>query len=111
MTITAHLMTIDWPCISTTADGGSALLVAVIPNAKRTEALGLHDGCLRVRLQAPPLEGRANDALVAWLAEQLGLSRRAVRLQHGAVSRRKRLLIDCPSARVVAWLDGLDPGA
>ena len=62
-----------WPCLSAAADEACALLVAVIPNAKRTEAIGLHDGCLRVRLQAPPLEGRANDALVAWIASQLGL--------------------------------------
>jgi hypothetical protein len=96
-----------WPCLSATADEACALLVAVIPNAKRTEAVGLHDGCLRVRLQAPPLEGRANDALVAWIASQLGLPKRAVQLQRGAASRRKRVLVDCPCAQVAAWLDGL----
>ena len=56
-----------WPCLSERA-GGAVLSLAVVPNAKRTEVDGLHDGALRVRLAAPPLEGRANDALVAWLA-------------------------------------------
>ncbi len=97
----------NWPCISPTRDGGAALLVAVIPNAKRTEAVGLHDGCLRVRLQAPPIEGRANDALVAWVARELGLPRRAVQLDRGTTSRRKRLLVDCAPEQLARWLDGL----
>jgi uncharacterized protein (TIGR00251 family) len=99
----------NWPCASAASDGEhTSLLVAVIPNAQRTEAAGLHDGALRVRLAAPALEGRANDALVAWLADQLGLSRRQVLLKQGAGSRRKRLLLPCPLAQVERWLDGLD---
>jgi uncharacterized protein (TIGR00251 family) len=86
---------------------GSLLLVSVMPNARRTEAVGLHDGMLRVRLAAPPLEGRANDVLVEWLAAQLKLPKRAIELRHGASSRRKRLSIDLPAERVLAWLDGL----
>jgi uncharacterized protein (TIGR00251 family) len=99
-------MSAPWPCAAASNDG-SQLLVSVIPNAKRTEAVGLHDGCLRVRLAAPALEGRANDALVAWLADELKLTRRQVVLKQGASSRRKRLLIECPIARLLAWLDGL----
>jgi len=96
----------DWPCISA-AGGGTALLVSVIPNAKRTEAVGLHDGCLRVRLAAPALEGRANDALIAWLAAQLGVAKRDVVLKQGAGARRKRLIVALPQQRLQAWLDGL----
>ena len=83
------------------------MLVAVIPNARRTEPAGLHDGCLRVRLHAPALEGRANEALIAWLSDALQLPRRAVVLQQGAASRRKRLVIAKPAGQVEAWLDGL----
>lgn len=96
-----------WPCASATADGATSLLVAVIPNARRTEAVGLHDGALRVRLAAPALEGRANEALVGWLADELQLTRREVLLKQGAGSRRKRLLLQCPLARVEAWLERL----
>jgi len=99
-------MSVPWPCAAASADGAQ-LLVSVIPNAKRIEAVGLHDGCLRVRLAAPALEGRANDALVAWLAGELKLTRRQVVLKQGASSRRKRLLIECPLAQLLAWLDGL----
>ena len=96
-----------WPCISAGGAGHTALLVAVIPNAKRTEAIGLHDGCLRVRLHAPAIEGRANEALVAWLADALDLPRRDVTLKQGATGRRKRLLLACEPARVTQWLDSL----
>jgi uncharacterized protein YggU (UPF0235/DUF167 family) len=50
--------------------------VQVVPNAGRTACAGFHDGALRVRLQAPPIEGRANAALLQWLAQSLGLPAR-----------------------------------
>jgi uncharacterized protein len=91
---------------------GSLLAVAVTPNAPRTQADGLHDGCLRVRLHAPPVDGKANDALVAWLAESLVLPRRAVRVQRGQTSRHKQLRIDAPAEVVAAWLRrAAPPGA
>jgi uncharacterized protein (TIGR00251 family) len=99
----------DWPCVRS-ADDGTLLLVSVVPNAKRSEAGGLHDGALRVRLAAPAIEGRANDALVQWLAEQLRLPKRAIVLRQGASSRRKRLWIAAPPAQVIAWLDAAQSG-
>jgi hypothetical protein len=97
----------SWPCVSPISADRCALLVAVIPNAKRSEVVGLHDGALRVRLAAPAIEGRANEALIAWLADQLGLRQRELELKQGQSARRKRLLIDCAASRVEAWLDGL----
>ena len=69
------------PCL---AERGEACVldVSVSPNAKRTQADGLHDGALRVRLAAPPVDGKANDALLRWLADELELPRRAVVLLH-----------------------------
>ena len=81
------------------------LSLAVSPQAKRTGADGLHDGALRLRLLAPPVDGKANEALVAWLASELHLPRRAVRLLHGATSRRKQVEIDLDVGQVSAWLD------
>jgi len=83
---------------------GSLLRVAVTPNAPRTQADGLHDGCLRVRLHAPPVDGKANDALVAWLAAELGLPRRGVQLLRGDTARRKQLGIAAEPAAVARWL-------
>ena len=85
------------------------LRVIVAPNARRNEAAGLHDGALRVRLTAPPVDGKANDALLGWLTEALALPRRAVRIVRGAASRRKLIEIDTEAARVARWLRDLPP--
>ena len=76
-----------------------------MPNARRTGSDGLHDGALRVRLLASPVEGQANEALIAWLASELGLPKRAVTLLKGQTSRRKQLLLAAPMSRVAPWLD------
>jgi len=98
-----------WACLgpAKAGDGGAVCLlrVAVVPNARRTTADGLFDGALRVRLCAPPVEGRANASLASWIAAELGLPGRAVRIQRGERSRRKLLLIQAPVAAVAAWLD------
>ena len=96
----------DWPCLAARGEG-SLLAVAVSPNAKRTGADGLHDGALRVRMCAPPVDGKANDTLLAWLADELHLPRRGVRLLRGASARRKQLEIDKTVQEVALWLDGL----
>jgi uncharacterized protein (TIGR00251 family) len=80
------------------------LQLAVSPNAKRTAADGLHDGCLRVRLNAPPVDGKANDALRAWLARELGLPQRGVTLLRGETGRRKTVQVDAPLVTVAHWL-------
>lgn len=92
-----------WPCLAG-EDGAVRLSLAVTPNAKRTACDGLHDGALRVRLAAPPVDGKANEALVAWLAAELGLPRRAVQLARGAGARRKLVEVQAPLATVAAWL-------
>jgi len=63
------------------------------PGAKRTEVAGLHGEALKVRVQAPALEDRANEALAEFLAERLGVARRDVTLVSGARSREKRFAV------------------
>ena len=90
-------------CLARHGDG-LWLAVSVVPNAKRTGADGLHDGALRVRLAAPPVEGQANARLLAWLADELGCPKRALTLLRGETSRRKQVQVDLPEAKVAAWL-------
>ena len=90
-------------CLCVRSDG-VLLHVSVMPNAKRTEVDGLHDGALRVRLAAPPIEGRANDALVAWIARQLNVPKRDVELLRGQAGRRKQLAIAVSHDAAAAWL-------
>ena len=93
----------DWPCLSARGER-TRLELSVVPNAKRTAVDGLHDGALRVRLAAPPVDGKANDTLLRWLAGELGLPRRAVELVRGASARRKAVEIDAPLEQMVTWL-------
>lgn len=65
------------------------LELKVIPNAPRNEVAGWLGDALKVKIHAPALEGRANDALLDFLAEQLGVPRRDVTLLRGDKSRRK----------------------
>ena len=75
---------------------GSAVRVGVHvqPRASRSEVVGLHGTALKVRLQAPPVDGAANEALVTLLAERLGVARRAVRVVAGASSRAKTVEVE-----------------
>jgi uncharacterized protein (TIGR00251 family) len=75
-------------------DGAVRLTVHVQPRASRSEIVGLHGAALKVRLQAPPVDGAANAALVALLADRLGVPRRAVRIVAGATSRAKTVEVD-----------------
>jgi uncharacterized protein len=68
--------------------------VHVQPRASRSEIIGQHGAALKVRLQAPPVDGAANEALVRLLAEALGVSPRSVRVVAGAASRSKTVEID-----------------
>lgn len=70
-----------------------AFNVRVMPRASTSGLAGERDGALVVRVTAPPVEGRANDAVVALLADALGLPRSAVRVERGATGRTKILSV------------------
>jgi uncharacterized protein (TIGR00251 family) len=78
--------------IAATADG-VVIDVRVIPRAAKAGIAGTRDGALLVRLNAPPLEGAANDELIAILARVLGVPRRAVTIVSGSRGRRKRVAV------------------
>ena len=70
------------------------LVVHVQPRARRTEVAGLHGDAVKLRLAAPPVDGAANEELVRFVAERLGVARSAVRVAAGATSRRKTVEVD-----------------
>jgi len=80
------------------AEDGCTLPVRVHPGAKRDAITGVHDGALKVSLVAPAVDSRANEALIAFIASQLGLRRSQVKLLSGAKSRSKTLRIEAKSA-------------
>jgi uncharacterized protein (TIGR00251 family) len=73
--------------------GGVVLEVLVQPRASRTRAVGEHDGRLKIQLAAPPVDGEANDALVAFLAERLSVRRADVTIVRGETGRRKTVRV------------------
>jgi hypothetical protein len=81
--------------------GGTIVEVRVMPRAGRTRLAGVRGGALLVQLTAAPVEGAANDALVALLAERLDVPRRAISILSGARSRTKRVRVQGVPAGVV----------
>jgi uncharacterized protein (TIGR00251 family) len=71
-----------------------SIQVKVVPRASRTELAGWKDGVLKVRVAAPPQDGKANAALETLLAERLEVRKSAVRVVGGHASPRKRVEID-----------------
>jgi uncharacterized protein (TIGR00251 family) len=72
---------------------GCTLPVRVHPGARRNAITGIHDGALKVSLTTPPTDGRANQALITFLAGELHIPRARVTLLTGATSRTKSLRI------------------
>jgi hypothetical protein len=71
----------------------TVIAVRVIPRSPRTRIDGMRGGAFLVRLAAPPVEGAANAALIAFLAEHLDLPHRSIRIVSGETSRDKRVAI------------------
>lgn len=72
---------------------GTTLPVRLQPKGSANRIVGVAEGRLRVQVTAPPVDGRANQALTELLAKLLGLARREVELLHGETSREKTVLL------------------
>lgn len=72
----------------------ASLAIHVQPRASRSEVAGRHGDAVKVRLAAPPVDNAANEELVRFLAETLGVRRASITVTHGATSRRKQVEIE-----------------
>ena len=76
------------------SDGDGVILnLHIQPGAKKTEIVGLYGDALKIRLAAPPVDGKANAALVAFIAAKVGAGRTAVEVVSGQTSRAKRVRV------------------
>ena len=82
----------------------ATLTLHIQPGAKKTEVVGLHGDALKIRLAAPPVDGKANAALLAFVADRLGLPKSAVSLKSGQTSRRQVVEVAEPPADAVQRL-------
>lgn len=85
--------TTGWLQRSAKDPGLLQLTVHVQPGAKTTACAGIHGDALKIRLAAPPVDGKANQALIAWLAKTLACPQSTIELIRGQTSRRKTLSI------------------
>lgn len=85
------------------------LTVHVQPGAKTTSCAGIHGDALKIRLAAPPVDGKANQALISWLAKTLGCPQSSIELIRGQTNRRKTLSIEAgdDAATIAAKLQSL----
>jgi hypothetical protein len=96
--------------ISTDAAGGVILRVRVIPRASGDAIAGVRDGALLVRVSAPPVEGRANEALVRLLSRRLEVPRSRIEVVAGLSARTKRVRIQGATLEALGSLAPPEPG-
>jgi uncharacterized protein len=80
--------------------GGVELVIYVQPGARATEIAGEHDGALKLRIHAPPVDGKANAAVISFLTLKLGIAKSHIELVSGDKNRRKRLRVSGISAQL-----------
>ena len=85
------------------------LAILVVPKARRDQVVGVHDGRLKIQLTAAPIEGKANAALIRFLARELGLRLADIRLASGSRGRRKNIDLACSKGEVEVWFAGSNP--
>ena len=72
---------------------GTLIDILVQPRASKSDITGVHDGALRIRIAAPPVDGAANDAIIEFFSKRLKIRKSDVQIVSGASGRRKRVLI------------------
>jgi uncharacterized protein (TIGR00251 family) len=87
-------------------DGKITLTLHIQPGAKKTEVAGLYGDALKIRLAAPPVDGKANAALIGFVADRLAVAKSAVTLKSGQTSRRKVLEVSAAPADAAQRLLG-----
>jgi len=81
------------PYLVQLTDGTVLIRLHVQPKASKTRITGLFDGCLKLAVLAPPVDGKANEEVVRFLAGQLAIPLRDITLKTGIQGRRKQLII------------------
>jgi uncharacterized protein (TIGR00251 family) len=81
---------------------GCTITIRVHPGARRNAVTGIHDEAVKIALTAPPVDGKANEALIAFLADTLRLPRARIAIVSGLISRTKLLRITGKNAAEVS---------
>lgn len=84
---------------------GLTIHIQAQPGAKRTEVVGLYGDCIKVRLASPPVDGKANECLIEFLARRLGVKRGQIMIARGISSRRKQVFVAATGLQPAALLE------
>jgi uncharacterized protein (TIGR00251 family) len=84
---------LEWQKIFSGGEGGVRMNVKITPGSSRTRILGLHGDCLKIAVSAAPEKGKANQALIEFLSEIIGLPRQKITVLSGQTSPRKVILL------------------
>ena len=98
------------PYLTSLADGAVLLHIYVQPKASKSKIVGIHDGCLKLAVAAPPVDGRANEELARSLARLLGLPGRAVSIHSGDKSRKKKVRVEAAYDDVLGRIERILAG-
>jgi len=88
-------------------NGRLQIRVQVVPRASKSEVVGEHNGSLRVRIAAPPVEGAANDELIRVIAKRLAVNRSSVKIVSGQHGRTKQVEVEVGKADVMLIMRSL----
>ncbi len=88
-------------------NGGIRFEVRVQPRSSRNQIIGEQEGALKIKLTAPPVDGEANPALVAFLSQLFGVAKRDVQILKGETSRHKSVSIQGLGVKVFLEKTGL----
>lgn len=84
---------LELPCVTLQKDDLVCIWIYVQPRASRSGFVGMHDGCLKLAITSPPVDNKANRAVISYLAEFFDIAKNCIRLDSGEKSRRKLLCI------------------
>ena len=87
--------------------GSVTLTLHIQPGARTTEVAGIHGDALKIRLAAPPVDGKANAALIEFVAQRLGVAKSLLSLKSGHSARRKVLEVNVSVSDIAQKLLGL----
>jgi uncharacterized protein (TIGR00251 family) len=89
-------------CLRTRKDGSVVLRLYVQPRSSKNELAGLHDGALKLRLTTPPVDGKANKAVLVFLARLLGVPKSSLSLISGQKNRCKQICVQGMDEKEIA---------
>jgi uncharacterized protein (TIGR00251 family) len=81
---------------------GCVIKVLVVPRASKNEVIGEHNGALKVRVTAPPVDGAANEQLIRVLSKYFDVSKSSVKIVGGSTARLKQIRVGCSEAELAS---------